>query len=202
VKPVAIIILGLLAASLEIQSHAVEKKYTGRAVIADLGNVAFPAGEWSLEFQRIQASTNALHLPDYFVFKKVSDPLERLTFLRYPPTTTPRQLAHMLDTVGETMGDGVPWQERKEYSIGGEIHPMRLEPHSPTSTERTITFSFIHVRPSPAPAWLCHSFLFLHGGSAFVLAHASTSVINPETVSDVHFRSEFYVSRKPAREDK
>ena len=155
-----------------------------------------------MEFRRLQGPTNSLHGPDYFVFKRIGDRLERLTFLRYPPTTTPRQLAHMLDTVGETMGDGVPWAEKKERFGVGEIHPMRMEPHSPTLTERTITYSFIHVRPSPEPSWLCHSFLFLHGGSAFVIAHASTSIISPETAGDVQFRSQFLPSTKAPRNDK
>jgi hypothetical protein len=81
VKTVAFIIVGLLAGSTGSPSQAAEKKYVGRAVVVGLGNITFPTGEWSLEFQHMQAPTNGLHLPDYFVFKRGGDRLERLTFL-------------------------------------------------------------------------------------------------------------------------
>jgi len=200
VRTTAIIILGLLAASIGSQSQSAEKRYTGTMVVASLGKIAFPEGEWALRFQRIQHPTNSVLIPDYFVFKRIGDRLERLTFLRHPPPTTPRQLALMMDTVGETMGDGLPWEEKKkEDRSGGEIHSMRVEPPSPALTERTIAFSFIHVRPSPASSWLCHSFLFSHDGSVFVIVHASTSVISPETVGDVKLRSQFFPNDRPAR---
>jgi len=203
VKTVAFIIVGLLAGSTGSPSQAAEKKYVGRAVVVGLGNITFPTGEWSLEFQHMQAPTNGLHLPDYFVFKRGGDRIERLTFLRYAPTTTPRQLAHMLDTVGETMGDGIPWEEKtQEGRPPGVIHPMRTIPGSPTLTELKIEYSFILVRPGPAPSWLCHSILFHQGHSTFVIAHASTSAIDPEVAEDVQFRSQFFPITKPARNEK
>ncbi|MCD8535822.1 MAG: hypothetical protein LR011_13975 [Verrucomicrobia bacterium] len=200
-KTAIIILLGLLAACIDIQAQAPKSNYTGKAAVAGLGTIAFPEGEWSLEFQRIHAPTNDLHVPDYFVFKRVGDRLERLTFLRYPPTTTPRQLGHMLDTVGETMGDGLPWELKNAASrSGGVIHPLRVEPPVPSATERHVTFSFIHVHPSPAPSWLCHAFLFSHDSSAFVIAHSSTSVISPEDVQDVKSRSQFSRITKTPRD--
>lgn len=165
-----------------------ESKYSGKTSVSDLGTIAFPTGEWTLEYRRIHSATDA---PDYFVFTKVADPLERLTFLRHPRTTPARQLVHFLDTIGESMGDGIPFEEKKgDYGVG-EIHPMRLEPATPGRGERSIAYSFIHAHTAPAASWLCHSYLFLHGGRVFVIVHASTSVISPAVVQNVHFRSEF-----------
>src|SRR5687768_12660463 len=149
-KLIAIVILAILVGSVD-RSQSAEKKYAGATNVAGLGRIAFPAGEWSLELQKIQAPTNHVELPDYFVFKKIGDQLERLTFLRYPPTIPPRKIAFMLDPVWETLGDGIPAEEKKEYSGEGEIHPMRRQPESPSDTERTIAFSFIHSLPPPAP---------------------------------------------------
>jgi hypothetical protein len=166
--------------------------YSGKATVHDLGKIAFPGGNWVLEFRRVHSVTNHLDQPDYFVFRKAGGFPERLTFLLYLRTTTPRQLMHFLDTVGESMGDGIPFEEKQagDYSTG-EIHPMRLNPTTPTPTDRTIEYSFIYARDTPAPAWLCHSYLFLHGGAVFVIAHASSSVISPTVVQDVQLRSEF-----------
>jgi hypothetical protein len=195
VKATAIIILGLLGAICASESQSMARKYTRTAVVASLGKIAFPAGEWTLEFQRLQNPTNSVFIPDYFVFKRVGDRLERLTFFRYPPTTTPRPLASMLDTVGETMGDGLPWEEKKaEDRSRGPIYSLRIDPPSPSATERRITFSFIYAAPDPAPSWLCHAFLFSHDSSVFVIAHASTSVISPEPVQDVQLHSKFFPS--------
>src|SRR5689334_21641126 len=144
----AIVVFGLLVATIGRAGQETNTSYSGKATIARLGMIAFPAGEWSLEFQRIQAPTNSPYLADYFVFKMFAERMERLTFLRYPPTVTPRQLGHMLDTIGETMGDGIPGEEKQSEDHGaGVIHPMRLMPASPTATERQIEYSFIQVRP-------------------------------------------------------
>ena len=200
---IVIIILGLLTAGTSSQGQSTNTNYTGKATVAGLGNIAFPPGEWSLEFQRIQHPTNVVFMPDYFVFKRIGDRLERLTFLRHQPTVTPRRLGHMLDTIGETLGDGIPSEAKKSGDEWADrIHPMSLMPASPTATERQIQYSFIYVRPSPAPAWLCHSILFFHDKSAIVIAHASTSVTDPETVEDVQFRSRLIPNTKSPRDDK
>jgi hypothetical protein len=200
---IPIIILTFVIASTNAHAQLTNTNYSGRTAVAGLGEIAFPAGEWLFEFQRIQHQTNSAFIPDHFVFKRVGNRLERLTFLRYPPTTSPRRLDHMLDTIGETMGDGIPWEEKKLGGrSAGAIQPMRLMPYNPTPTERRIEYSFIHVLPSPAPSWLCHSILFSHDGSSFVIAHASTSVIDPEVVGDVQFRSQFFPDTKPARDYK
>ena len=159
------------------------------------------SGHWS--FRKLKPPTNRIDVPDYFVFRRGGERLERLTFLRYPPTTTPRHLGHMLDTVGETMGDGLPWELKKaEDRSGGVIHALRVEPPAPSLNERTVAFTFIHVHPSPASSWICHAYLFSDHNSAFVIAHSSTSVISPEDVQEVQFRSQFYPSTKTTRDYK
>lgn len=165
--------------------------YQGTTQIAGLGTVAFPPGEWLLEFRRIEPSTSNYQLPDYHVFKRKGDRLERLTILRYLQTDTPRQLALMLDTVGETLGDGVPWPDKKEKNPVGEMFPLRTDPAEPKLTERHLGYSFIHSLPQPAASWICHTHLFLQDNAVIIIAHASTSVITPEVVSKVQSGSRF-----------
>lgn len=183
----------LLACLTRSQAQASPPKFTGDAIVDGLGTVTFPGGEWSLEFQRLhQPESDNRNQPDYFVFKKLGGQLERLTFLRHRPTSPPRQLQFFLDGIGETMGDGIPNEEKNKYGgKGGLIYPMRLVPQTPKETDRSISFSFIHVNPPSEPTWLCHTILFLHDSSVFVIAHASTSAIDPNVVQDVQAHSRF-----------
>jgi hypothetical protein len=79
VKTVAIMLLGLLAASIGGHAQSPKSNFTGKAMVAGLGKIAFPEGEWSLEFRRVQAPSNDRQIPDYFVFKRSGDRLERPT---------------------------------------------------------------------------------------------------------------------------
>ena len=167
--------------------------YTDRAAVDGFGLIALPAGEWSLEFRRITPN-EARNRPSYIVFKR-RDRLERLTLLRYAPVTPtatkPRNLTTFLDTIVEDLGDGIPFQEKERTDQGGTIHPMRSEPPTPNANDRYISLSFIHIHPSPKPSWLSHVVLFSREGFVFIIAHASMSVTNPETVEDVQSGSTF-----------
>ena len=168
------------------RSQDIGTKYSGRAEVPGLGIIQFPAGEWFLEFRRPSPTPNPANRPDYFGFRKVGDTPERLGFRRYNPAFAPIKLAHYLDGISEELGEGVPFEERKNPAVPGESYPMRVVPPlsyiKPTTDD--IAYSFIRIREQ-FPNWLCHAHLFSTAGSVFVIFHASPSVTNPDTVRDI-----------------
>jgi hypothetical protein len=158
-------------------------KYSGKASVDGLGTIALPAGEWILEFRRVQLAGADKTLRDYFTFKRVDADLERITIFRYRPGY-PWPIRNMLDGISETMGNGIPPEEEPNKG-GQEIHTMRLVPQAPKPEDKHITFSFISMRQPPSRSWLCHSYLFMCDSYAFVLTHSSQVVISPEAVQDV-----------------
>ena len=178
-----------LAAAISTTGHAqnIGTKYSGRSDVPGLGTVVFPAGQWFLEFRKAPPNPNPAHRPDYFGFRKVGDTPERLGFRRYDPATAPSELIHLLDGIGEDLGQGAPYTELGTASEAGSIHPMRYQPDLARikPSDADISFSFISIYPKPPSNWLCHAHIFSRSGWAFVVFHASTSVIDPETVEDV-----------------
>ena len=169
------------------QGQDIGTKYSGRTEVPSLGTVEFPAGEWYLELRRPPPNPNPAHRPDYFGFRKVGDTPERLGFRRYAPATAPDQLSHLLDGIGEELGEGVPYEELGAKPEFGTTYPLRFEPDLSRikPTESDIAFSFINIKPNRPLNWLCHAHLFSKDGWAFVVFHASPSVTNPDTVRDI-----------------
>jgi hypothetical protein len=172
-----------------------ERQFSGKVQVDGLGLVAFPPGKWSLEFARTQPAKNDAKRPDYFVFKKTGDRVQRLAFLRYSPVTAPKDLYHLMDSLVETMGDGVPPEETKDRPAYGPAYPMRREPQDVTGAS-VIEFSFISTRASTGISWLCHTVLFSKDGWAFVIVHTSPYATSPELIQDVHFRSRLSTDAK------
>jgi hypothetical protein len=182
-----IILAALLLAS-SVYTAPSDRQFSGKAQVDGLGLVAFPPGQWSLELTRIQPDKNDSKRPDYFVFKKAGDPVQRLAFLRRSPAIAPKHLYQLMDGLVETMGDGVPFEETKGPLDYGSAFPMRQEPKDVTGA-REIEFSFISNRRSTGVSWLCHAVLFFKEGWVFVIVHTSPEVTSPELIQDVHFRS-------------
>jgi hypothetical protein len=181
--------LYVLIAISPLRAESPPAKYKRTANVEDLGTIAFPTGEWILEFRRVQPPGADVKLRDYFTFKRVNGDLERMTIFRYKPGY-PWPLVNMLDGIGETMGNGIP-PEEEPHKAGQEIHPLMLEPRVPNSKDKYLNFTFISVQEPPSRCWLCHAYLFLREGYAFVLTHSSQSVINPNTIDDVGIHSRF-----------
>jgi hypothetical protein len=105
------LILSVIIAVGHLRAAAPESPYTGRAAIDGLGTIAFPAGEWLLEAQSAQSAADTPPHREYFIFRRVGGALvERITFLRYPPKHSPL-LSHMLDSITEGLGNGIPPEE-------------------------------------------------------------------------------------------
>ncbi len=204
----------LFAGRLRTQAQSAALKFSGHTSVEGLGSFTFPPGEWTLEFQRIHhAATQNKGQADYTVFKKLGNKEERLTFLQFPASSPAQQLQHYLDTVGETLGDGIPQEQKMENrknepkkqsanSDSGKIHMMNTNPMNLTETTRTIYYSFIHVPPSPEPAWLCHTVLFLHEDAVFIIALASTSSTDPDIVDDVQSSLRIAAKTVPSSKEK
>jgi hypothetical protein len=194
------IILAALLAAPSVHGAPAERQFSGKAQVDGLGLVAFPPGEWSLEFTRIQPAKNDSKRPDYFVFKKAGDRIQRLAFLRYSPAIARKHLYALMDGLAETMGDGVPMQDTKDPGdFGSAAFPIRQVPTDITddvTVTRVIEYSFISTRRSTGVSWLCHTVLFSTDGWVFVIVHTSPDVTSPELIQDVHFRSRLSTETK------
>ena len=185
--------LYLLIGLFSLRAESPPLKYSGEANVEGLGTIAFPAGEWLLEFRRVQPVGAAAYLRDYFTFKKVDGDFERLTFYRYRPEC-PTPLDHMLDGLTEERGDGVPVEEWLQKTKTCEDTVSMRPVHDGSSKEKYIRFTFFVVQKLPLRSWLCHSYLFTHQVFSFVITHSSQFVTNPITVADVGDKSRFLTS--------
>jgi hypothetical protein len=149
--------------------------------------VAFPPGEWLIEFRRTPPQSQPR---DYFVFKRVSPPVHRLAVLRYSSVRAAPALYMYLDGLHETMGDGVPMEERwpKEDEVYG-VFPMRQEPQD-VGKVSDIDFSFV-AQGKSGTSWLTHTHLWRrYDNWTFIFVYASTEVTSPEVLDEVQGRSE------------
>jgi hypothetical protein len=168
------------------------QSFSGSTLVPGLGQVFFPPGKWTMEFRRLQSATNTWR-PDYFVFRNESEPVHRLAFLKYPARVAGRELSSRIGGLQESMGEGVPPQERtgdESYSItmlGNEL--LKLPPDS-----TSITWSFISTRKGLS--WLCHAALVNHDGSDFAVLYTSREVTLPSLLYDTISKSGFLKRRR------
>jgi hypothetical protein len=166
--------------------------FSGSSLVPGLGQVFFPPGKWTMEFRRLQPATNTWR-PDYFVFTNESEPVHRLAFLKYPPRVAGRQLWSRIDGLHESMGEGVPPQERtgdESYSITMMGNDLVSLPPDPTN----ISWSFISTRKGLS--WLCHATLLNHDGSDFAVLYTSREVTLPSLRDDPVSKSGFLKRRR------
>jgi hypothetical protein len=177
----------VLATVMAAHSQEIGTRFAGRCEVAGLGTVGFPPGEWYLEFRRAPPNPNPAKRPDYFGFRKVSDPPERLGFRRYDPAIAPSVLYRLLDGIGESLGQGAPQEELGSQDGLGTTYPMRSVPETSRMklTDTDIAYSFISTHPKRPLNWLCHAHLYSKDGWAFVVIHASPAVLDPDTVRGI-----------------
>lgn len=190
VKRTIQLIFSLIFAGAHMNAAPAVTQYSGKTAIEGLGTIVLPAGEWILELQSTRPAADTPQHRDYFIFRRAGSGLvERITFLRYSPKYS-LPLSHMLDSLMEGLGNGIPPEEHgSTRAAGWTAHPMRLEPRSPKPEDREIDFSFIQVPTQSGPPWLCHAHLFSSDGCAFVIVHASQTVTSPETVVEIRQNS-------------
>jgi hypothetical protein len=164
------------------------EKFSGKATVEGLGLVAFPPGQWRLEFQGRDKSEN-YSWGDYFVFRRTGLPLHRLTVFRVPPGRAAPALYMYLDTLHETMADGIPILQRwPKLDVVESGFPLRLDPPDGASTNE-IDISFTSKTQS-GTSWLTHACLSRpYHGWTFILVYTSTEVTSPELVEDVRLFS-------------
>src|SRR4051812_28443 len=106
-----------LVVSFFIASGVVAKdaaRYSGHAQVEGLGEVAFPAGEWELEYSRVQQDpARDKQQREYFVFKRTGVAGERLTILRYNPVIAPRTIPYPRRDPTFWLGNGLPMEVEK-----------------------------------------------------------------------------------------
>jgi len=189
-KPVLLLCLVALAGGTVAVGQEIGTIYSGRSDVPELGTVEFPPGQWSLEFRVSPPVPNPTSRPDYFGFRKVGGTLERLGFRRYSPATAPDQLVHLCDGIMEQLGEGAPKDLVGSAEVG-EVVPLRFDPvlSRIKVDEKDISFSFIKVAQKHGPNWICFAHIYSSDGWAFVVFHASPSVLDPYTAQSVSWIS-------------
>jgi hypothetical protein len=194
-----VLILSLLAGGcssvpVERTPHASKSNHqpglSGKATVDGLGLVAFPPGNWLLEF-RGSDTNHAYSWGDYFVFRRTGQPPHRLTIFRIPPGNAAPALSMYLDTLWETMGDGVPVQQQwpKEDKVESG-HPLRTDPPN-LANANDIEFSFMSKMES-GMSWLTHAHLSgFDDRWRYIIVYTSTEVTSPEILDTVRFHSRF-----------
>lgn len=190
-KPGIYLFLTMWAVASGMGAASATRTFSGRSVVDGLGEIPFPPGQWSLEYQRTQLATN-LWRPDYFVFRKVGDPIHRLAILRYSTGFPDKPLWQRIDTLHETMGEGVPPQERRGDE-GYSIAPMGNSLVNLPSDPKDISWSFISTRQDVS--WLCHARLFWRNGLVFAVLYTSPQVVKPDIIDTVVDRGKFVTNR-------
>jgi hypothetical protein len=185
----SLLFIVLLGAPAAFCQEIGKQEYTGRAEIADLGVVVFPPGKWQLEFRIPPPKPNPTCRPDYFGFRKVGEPVERLGFRRYSPEIAPQQLIGICDGLQESFGLGAPSELVLPKDAEPEVEMMRLLPDNLAQVKNDISISFITRVPKAGQVWLCHAHVYSWDGWAYVVFHSSTAVLDPDIVRDLEWIS-------------
>ena len=183
-----------------ILSIIVGGTHQGRITIAGIGEVQLPPGQWILE--RAVVPDESSHTPEVFVFKKVGDRLERVTFQRFGPHIA-RPIEAYFDSIGDSMSNGVPIHLLDFESDHDTAHIMRGIIKLEATREKTISLKSSYIYTSERKdhfPWMSHAFVRDCGGWVLVCVHASPYVISPETIENVCLDSRFEEGMAGARE--
>ena len=83
---------------------AAGESYGDKVTIDGIGEVALPSGKWLLEHA---VTPEKKDRPDVYVFKKVGDRLERLTFQKFAPRIA-HPIRNYVDSIGDSVSNGIP----------------------------------------------------------------------------------------------
>jgi hypothetical protein len=167
-------------------ARADEQTYSRIAEVEDLGTIAFPEGKWSLEMRALRTASEAREKPDYFVFKKVDGPLERLTFLRYNPMIAPKGTVACEEAVQGFSRLSLSEEEKKMDGVA-----VVKFFGTPAKVDRHTSFSWLRIPPGPEPPWLYHAGLYSANQWAIGVIRASTAITDPHTLENVYNLSKF-----------
>lgn len=184
----AFVCLAVLAMTV-LGTLADDETYSGIAKVEGLGTIAFPVGKWSLETRVLRTASEALEKPDYFVFKKLDEPLGRLTFLRYNPLIAPKDAGALEETVQgfSRLSFATDGQKKMDWAEMGTRQILG----TPTNVEWRTTASWLRIPPAPKPPWLYHAALYSAGQWAIGVIRAATAVTDPHTLENVYALSHF-----------
>ena len=163
--------------------------YESHALVEGIGKIALPPGKWLLEHSKsFEKQSNN---PDVFVFKKVGDRLERLTFQRFGS-----HIAHPIgayfDSIGDSTSNGVPrrlFDLKDDYDTVHILRPV-FEIERSGNKVTCMGGSFLYSSESGSH-WMSHAFVSDRNGWILVCVHASPFAISPETVGNVFSDSTF-----------
>ncbi len=167
----------------------VGETYESQVVVESIGTIALPPGKWLFEYSKSfdRKSKN----PDVFVFSKVGDRLERLTFQRFGSHIA-LPIGNYFDSIGDSTTNGVPsrlFDFKDDYAAIHILHPVFEMKHSEIKVT-CLGGSFLYASES-GNHWMSHAFVSDRNGWVLVCVHASPFVILPETVKDVFSESNF-----------
>jgi hypothetical protein len=172
-------------------TRADEETYSGIAKVEGLGTIAFPVGKWSLETRVLRTLPEALEKPDYFVFKKLDEPMGRLTFLRYNPMIAPKDAGACEETVQGFSRLSFAKDGQKMDGEMGMRQILGTPANVKSNVEWQTTASWLRIPPAPKPPWLYYAGLYSAGQWAIGVIRASTVVTDPRTLENVFSMSLF-----------
>ncbi|MBL8814582.1 MAG: hypothetical protein JNL58_01035 [Planctomyces sp.] len=170
-------------------SAKVGETYEDQAVVEGIGTIALPPGKWLFEHSKsFDRNTNN---PEVFVFKKLGDRLERLTFQRFGSHIA-HPISAYFDSIGDSTSHGVPRQLFEFKDDYDAIHILRpiFEMEQSGSKVTCMGGSFLYSSES-GNHWMSHAFVSDRNGWVLVCVHASPFAILPETVETVFADSTF-----------
>jgi hypothetical protein len=154
------------------------ENYSGTVMIDGIGDVALPSGKWQLE-QAV--TTEKKDRPDIYVFKKLGDRLERLTFQKFEAKIA-HPVSNYVDSIGDGMSNGIPvslLNYKSEHETTFIIRPLF------NRNETSVGGSFIYTSEKHHP-WMSHYFVCQLQGGVVVCVHSSPHVLSPDTVEDLY----------------
>lgn len=173
------------AADFETKLELVEKEIgdasatiSGDIDVARLGKIHLPEGLWVMENSLLPSRESKL--PDCFVFRKLGDRLERITFLRFRPEIALKKAYMYADFVGDSFEKGIPTYIKRLSGKSSEV--LQLGRPDDWESDR-LELTYVCTSENEPP-WMSHSIITVKSKWIVVAVHSSPFAISKEPVRE------------------
>ena len=160
-----------------------DEPISGEVEVPRLGRIRLPDGKWTIEHNYLP--TKESKLPDCFVFRKIGDRLERVTFIRYRPEIAQKSAYMYADSIADSVRFGIPYFVNSDFVTHAQTEFEIEQINTPKDwKENDLELTYVYASKKDAP-WMSHSCIRLKSDWVVIGVHSSPFAITPETIRQI-----------------